>query len=64
MSKNNRMTAGCRNTGTNKAIHKRNVILIMAGQLCPHCGFARLQKEPGGIIKCPICGFGPNNRFT
>lgn len=28
-----------------------------AGDMCPFCGFARLQQEPRGHVRCPICGF-------
>jgi rubrerythrin len=31
---------------------------IHEGQLCPNCRFAHLVKEPGNIIRCPICGYG------
>ena len=34
------------------------VIYIKEGQLCPNCEFARLVREPGNIIKCPVCGWG------
>lgn len=35
-----------------------SIVLIHEGDLCPNCGFARLKKEPGNIIRCPICGYG------
>ena len=35
-----------------------SIVLIREGDLCPNCGFARLKKEPGNIIRCPICGYG------
>jgi len=31
---------------------------VREGQLCPICSFARLVREPGNIIRCPICGYG------
>jgi rubrerythrin len=31
---------------------------IKEGQLCRNRKFARLVKEPGNIIRCPICGYG------
>ncbi|PKK84200.1 MAG: hypothetical protein CVT49_04325 [candidate division Zixibacteria bacterium HGW-Zixibacteria-1] len=34
------------------------VIYIKEGQLCPNCRFAKLIREPGRIIRCPICGWG------
>ncbi|MFH2035973.1 MAG: hypothetical protein ABIJ45_06185 [Candidatus Zixiibacteriota bacterium] len=34
------------------------VNLIKEGDLCPNCQFAKLIREPGNIIKCPVCGFG------
>lgn len=34
------------------------VLYIKEGQLCPNCGFAKLIREPGRIIRCPICGWG------
>nr|MBN2278852.1 hypothetical protein [candidate division Zixibacteria bacterium] len=37
---------------------KNTVVYISEGQLCPNCGFASLQREPGNIIRCPICGYG------
>jgi hypothetical protein len=38
---------------------KNNSIeFIFSGQLCPNCGFARLAREPGNIIRCSVCGFG------
>jgi hypothetical protein len=37
---------------------------ISEGQLCPHCGFAELVKEPGNIIRCPVCGYGNSTRDT
>jgi len=35
-----------------------SIIYVKEGQLCPNCEFARLKKEPGNIIRCPICGWG------
>jgi len=40
------------------------VIIVMDGQLCPNCQFAKLEREPGNIIKCPVCGWGTNPRYT
>jgi len=37
---------------------KDTFIWIREGQLCPFCGFAKLVRQPGNIIVCPICGFG------
>lgn len=37
---------------------KSPIKFIKEGQLCPNCGFARLIREPGPIIKCPVCGYG------
>lgn len=37
---------------------------IREGDLCPNCRFAKLKKEPGNIIKCPICGWGTSDRCT
>ncbi|MEW6015943.1 MAG: hypothetical protein AB1690_11535 [Candidatus Zixiibacteriota bacterium] len=34
------------------------IVYIKEGQLCPNCRFAKLVKEPGNIIRCPICGYG------
>ncbi|MEW5924970.1 MAG: hypothetical protein AB1746_13380 [Candidatus Zixiibacteriota bacterium] len=34
------------------------ILYIKEGQLCPNCGFAKLVREPGRIIRCPVCGWG------
>ncbi len=35
-----------------------SIVYIKEGQLCPNCRFAKLVREPGSIIRCPICGYG------
>jgi hypothetical protein len=40
------------------ARENRSIEYILEGQLCPNCGFARLKREPGNIVRCPICGYG------
>jgi hypothetical protein len=46
--------------GTACPIHNDNAVTqyLREGQLCPNCNFAKLKKEPGNIIRCPVCGFG------
>ncbi len=41
-----------------------SVIIVHEGDLCPNCKFAKLVREPGNIIKCPICGYGTSARYT
>lgn len=33
------------------------VEIYRAGDLCPHCGFARLEYDGYFNVYCPICGF-------
>ncbi len=41
-----------------------SVIIVHEGDLCPNCKFAKLVREPGNIIKCPVCGYGTSARYT
>jgi ribosomal protein L37AE/L43A len=41
-----------------------SVVIVREGQLCPNCRFARLVREPGNIIQCPVCGYGTTARYT
>jgi hypothetical protein len=41
-----------------------SVVIVREGQLCPNCQFAKLVREPGNIIKCPVCGYGTSARYT
>ena len=34
------------------------IVYIKEGDLCPNCSFAKLKRELGCIIRCPICGYG------
>lgn len=42
----------------------KSIVIVHEGQLCPNCKFARLVREPGNIIKCPVCGYGTSARYT
>ena len=46
--------------GTACGLPDKNGVIkyIFEGMDCPNCGFAKLVREPGNIIKCPICGWG------
>ncbi len=41
-----------------------SVVIVREGQLCPNCRFAKLVREPGNIIQCPVCGYGTSARYT
>jgi rubrerythrin len=41
-----------------RASESDSIVVVHGGQLCPVCGFAKLEKEPGNIIRCPVCGYG------
>lgn len=41
-----------------------SIQFIREGDLCPNCQFARLKKDSGDVIKCPICGWGTTDRCT
>lgn len=47
--------SGCRN---------RTVVYVAAGSECPHCHLATLREEPGGEIRCPVCGYGTHRPVT
>jgi rubrerythrin len=52
--KNKKAPGKACSTGSNS----ESIVVVHAGQLCPVCGFAKLEKEPGNIVKCPVCGYG------
>jgi ribosomal protein L37AE/L43A len=41
-----------------------SVVIVREGQLCPNCRFAKLVREHGNIIQCPVCGYGTTARYT
>jgi hypothetical protein len=44
--------------GGHEGLETCPIVFIREGNLCPNCRFAKLKREPGNIIRCPICGYG------
>jgi ribosomal protein L37AE/L43A len=40
-----------------RQISEHNIEILIEGQECPFCHFARLKRE-GDEIVCPVCGYG------
>ncbi|MGC8724148.1 MAG: hypothetical protein ACP5VF_09800 [Acidobacteriota bacterium] len=42
----------------------RTVVMLAAGMECPFCHLAPLREEAGGMIACPVCGYGTHRPVT
>jgi hypothetical protein len=32
--------------------------------ICPRCGYAKADVDPGGVIWCPACGYSQKGCYT